>query len=379
MMQGKTGGVNRQLELLFTTGTMTGLSDAQLLNRFAQTRDSLSELAFGELINRHGPMVFSVCRQILRDSHDADDAFQATFLVLVRRAHAIRVGESLAPWLYSVAYRTARRAGAAASRYRLGKVELIHDLETSPEDAYKLDLRPMLYEELGRLPGKYRAPIVLCHLEGKTHEEAARLLSWPVGTLSGRLSRGRQLLRSRLERRGVTAPSVIFSAPWLVGSRSVVTTRLVERTLTAATRFAAAQSISTSVLSLTQGVLRTMLLRKLGTISFAILILGSISGAGVWAHRPSAPTSQPSREAEPASVSTQNSGATPAANPNAAPRSKPQTPAGSQSIAADSRLADCPLTGCDDAPPYCPITLATNALTRMIGHFHVQSVSVPSK
>ena len=191
-----------------------------------------------------------------------------TFLVLVRKARSIQVRESLAPWLYSVAYRTAQRARALASRYRHEGVEQVEALGCPPEDSYHLDLRPLLHEELDRLPDKYRAPIVLCHLEGKTHEEAARLLHWPIGTVSGRLSRGRELLKSRLERRGVAVPSAIFSASSLNLAQSIPIS-LVESTLTAAIRFAAAQSVSTSVLALTHGVLRTMFLNKLKTVSLA--------------------------------------------------------------------------------------------------------------
>src|ERR1700723_589819 len=110
MISGKTSSVVRQLDALWTSGSLTGMSDAQLLGRFAEAHDSTAESAFRELINRHGPMVMGVCRQIVRHPHDADDAFQATFLVLVRKARSIRVGESLAPWLYGVAYRTAHRA-----------------------------------------------------------------------------------------------------------------------------------------------------------------------------------------------------------------------------------------------------------------------------
>jgi RNA polymerase sigma factor (sigma-70 family) len=376
MIRGKAGGVSRHLEVLWTSGTMTGLSDAQLLSRFAQARDATGELAFGELVRRHGPMVWGVCRQILRHAHDAEDAFQATFLVLVRKARSIRAGETLAPWLYSVACRTARRARAIASRHRPGAEEPIRDVEASPEDAYKLDLRPLLHEELGRLPDKYRAPIVLCHLEGKTHEDAARLLSWPVGTVSGRLSRGRQLLRSRLERRGVAVPSVIFSASWLTGPPSIVATPLVEGTLKAATRFAAAQSVSTSVLSLTQGVLKTMLLHKLKTVSLAVVLVGALSGgAGVWAHLTSVPTGQPPREGQPAAVSSPNTEATPALNPNPAPQTRPQSQADSQPLVADDCPSDCPVTRSDDCRTYCPITMATNALKRTIGYFHEPSVA----
>jgi len=283
MTQGKIGSVERQLEVLWASGTLTGLSDAQLLCRFTDARDATAESAFKELVDRHGPMVRGVCRHILRHTHDADDAFQATFLVLVRKARSIQVRESLAPWLYGVAYRTAQRARASASRYRQGGVDEVEALGVPAEDSYHLDLRPLLHEELDRLPDKYRAPIVLCHLEGKTHEQAAQLLHWPIGTVSGRLSRGRELLKSRLERRGLAVPSASFSASSLNLVQSIPLS-LVESTLTAATRFAAAQSVSTSVLALTHGVLRTMFLNKLKTVSLAFLLFGAVTGGlGVWA------------------------------------------------------------------------------------------------
>jgi RNA polymerase sigma factor (sigma-70 family) len=299
MIECKKGFVERQLEVLWTSGTLTGLSDAQLLCRFTDAQGATAESAFAELIDRHGPMVRGVCQQILRHSHDADDAFQATFLVLVRKARSIQVRESLAPWLYGVAYRTAQRARATASRYRQEGVEQVEALGVPPEDSYHLDLRPLLHEELDRLPDKYRAPIVLCHLEGKTHEQAAQLLHWPVGTVSGRLSRGRELLKSRLERRGLAVPSVIFSASSLNLAQSVPKS-LIESTLIAATRFAAAQSVSNSVLSLAQGVLRIMFLNKLKTVSLALLLFGAVtSGVGVWARWTPGAAKQPDQGAEP--------------------------------------------------------------------------------
>jgi RNA polymerase sigma factor (sigma-70 family) len=381
MFPRKPGRVSRPIEVLWTSGTMAGLSDAQLLSRFVQTRDVTGELAFSELVQRHGPMVLGVCRQIVRHSQDADDAFQATFLILVRKAASIRVGESLAPWLYSVACRTARRARSAAARYRPAPAEPIPDRHALPEENVSTrDLRPLLHEELGRLPGKYRAPIVLCHLEGKTHEEAARLLRWPVGTVSGRLSRGRRLLRSRLERRGVTVPSAVLSAAWLIRSRSVLTSPLVEHTVRAATGFAAAHipavsvsvSVSASVLSLTQGVLKTMLLRKLGTITLAVVLLGAVSGgAGVWAHW----TTPLPPHTVPAAVSTQSQ------SPNPASQTQPQPSADSHSqpLVADCEPSDCPLTGADSPRTYCPISMAAHALGRMFGQPHEQTVSTSTR
>jgi HlyD family secretion protein len=369
MIQRKSGRRSSELEVLWTTGTMTGLSDAQLLTRFTQARDSTGELAFRELIQRHGPMVLAVCRQVLRHSHDVDDAFQATFLVLVRRAHSIRVGESVGPWLCCVAYRTAQRARAVSSRYRPGNEEQLQNAEDSPGDAdpFKVDLRPLLYEELGRLPERYRAPIVLCHLEGKTHEQAARLLDWPVGTLSARLSRGRQLLRAKLQRRGV-------QVHWLSGSNSLVSTSLVECAIKTAVQFSAAQTVSISVLSLMHGVLRTMLLRRL-TMTAAVLLLGTISGGAiVVAHRHSSLTGDQSREGNPASVSSENAEAAPVPSPTPSSRSNSQSQVNSETFVAERSPQDCsddcPLTRADGPPPWCPITMATNAITNMIDHFH---------
>jgi RNA polymerase sigma factor (sigma-70 family) len=292
MVEEKGGFVGRQLEVLWTSGTLTGMSDAQLVSRFTGVRDTTAETAFRELVHRHGPMVMGVCRQILRRTQDAEDAFQATFLILVRKARSIHVRESLAPWLYSVAYRTAQRARATASRFRQGESEQLEAIKAAPEDITQFDLRPLLHEELGRLPDKYRSPIVLCHLEGKSHEEAARALNWPIGTVSGRLSRGRELLKSRLERRGVAVGSTMLAGSnWNV--IQPLPESLVESTLTAAAQFASAQAVSTSVQSLTNGVLKAMLLNKLKTVSLAILVMGAASGgAFAWARRiPESPSS----------------------------------------------------------------------------------------
>ncbi|HKI18194.1 MAG TPA: sigma-70 family RNA polymerase sigma factor, partial [Isosphaeraceae bacterium] len=284
MTQANAGKVMRELEVLWTSGTLSGLSDAQLLGRFtAGGAQDAGGSAFRELVHRHGPIVMGVCRQILRHSHDADDAFQATFLVLVRKARSIQVRDSLAPWLYKVAYRTAMRARASASRYRVTDIEQADVIEGSADEAYQLDVRPLLQEELGRLPEKYRSPIVLCHLEGRSHEEAARILSWPVGTVSGRLSRGRQLLRSRLERRGVAVSSAMVSSSLLDSSRVVPPNSLVDSVVGAATG-SASTTVSASVLTLTQGVLKAMLLNKLKATALVFLFVGAISGgAGVWA------------------------------------------------------------------------------------------------
>src|SRR5262249_38884073 len=154
---------------------------------------------------RHGPMVLGVCRRALADPGEVEDAFQATFLVLVRRARSVRAGDSLGRWLYGVARRVAAKSRARSQRSRARSTPLaVEPAAPDPDSsADRIGLLAALDEEGGRLPEKYRAPVVLCHLEGLTHAEAAARLRWPVGTVSGRLSRARGLLRDRLVRRGL--------------------------------------------------------------------------------------------------------------------------------------------------------------------------------
>jgi RNA polymerase sigma factor (sigma-70 family) len=370
---GKAGAAGRQLEVLWTSGTLTGLSDSQLLSRYVDAggRDAMAEAAFRELVNRHGPMVLAVCRQLLKRPHDADDAFQATFLVLVRKARSIRVDESLAPWLCGVAYRVARRARDVAARYRpIDSVPTEESSRSPADDAYQFDLRPLLHEELARLPGKFRDVIVLCHLEGKSLVEAARELRWPVGTVSSRLSRGRRLLRSRLERRGLEVAPAMLAANWLAGTPAAVAPTLLESTVTAAIGFATGPAVPALVLSLTHGVLRTMWLRKVKTISLAVLLIGATSGSlGVWAHWPSAMSKSPDRSHAAAPAFAPADSGTPARDAGSAPQPA-QPPSHSQSAGDDVRLTDCP-AGTDDCPPaYCPISMAANAVSRVIGYFH---------
>src|SRR5262245_44802836 len=181
------------------------VTDAELLRRFVQQRDAA---AFELLLRRHERMVFDVCRRLMRDVTDAEDVFQATFLTLVCKAHTIARGQSVAAWLHRVACRAARRAAALRAR-RLTVERPTADLPAVAAEGNPLalvlrgELVPVLHEELGKLPERYRAPLVLCYLEGKTYAEGARQLGCPLGTLSIRLKRGRDLLRQRLARRGL--------------------------------------------------------------------------------------------------------------------------------------------------------------------------------
>jgi RNA polymerase sigma factor (sigma-70 family) len=183
-------------------------SDEMLLDRYLSGGEGDADEAFRELMFRHGPMVLAVCRQALNGSHDAEDAFQATFLTLARKAATIRDRRYLAGWLCNVAHRIAvrNRGAGARRRAREARVLAMADAVRPSEQenqASREELRPLVQEEVRLLPEKYRAPVVLSYFEGKSNEEVAELLKWPVGTVKGRLSRAREMLRSRLKRRGL--------------------------------------------------------------------------------------------------------------------------------------------------------------------------------
>jgi RNA polymerase sigma factor (sigma-70 family) len=264
-------------------------TDAQLLQRFVAQRD---EAAFEALVRAHGPMVFSVCRRVLHDGHDAEDAFQATFLVLVRKAGAIADPALLGNWLYGVAHRTAVNLRRQLARRRTSGQPPPDLPAADPEpDVVWRDLRPLLDEEVCRLPGKYRAPVVLCYLQGKTYEEAGRHLGCPKGTVATRLARARELLHNRLSRRGL-APSAALAALGAGHAAQAVVPAALERSavrigIRAATgRATAADGISAQVASLTESVVRAMFLTRVKTAVALLLTLGTLgAGAGVLAYQ----------------------------------------------------------------------------------------------
>jgi len=273
----------RELRTLFRLGAVGTLGDAQLLEAFLSRRGEEAEDAFAVVVERHGPMVLRVCRRILTDTNDADDAFQVTFLVLARKARVIARRERLANWLYGVAVRTAKevRKSAARRRAREGQVDDITRAE-SPGKQDIEELRLVIDDELSRLPDSFRAPVVLCDLEGKTQKEAARLLGVPVGTVSSRLSRGRNQLRRRLIRRGLALPGGGLAAVPLRGATpAVVPPALAASTARAAARFAIEGSLAGTVpaclATITEGVLRTMLLAKLTSKGITLCAILSLS------------------------------------------------------------------------------------------------------
>jgi RNA polymerase sigma-70 factor (ECF subfamily) len=254
------------------------LADRHLLERFVATRD---EAAFATLVQRHGPMLLAVCRRLLPDAHEAEDAFQATFLVLVHKAGSIRQPERLGPWLHGVACRTAAQARQAA-RHRARTRQTAARPDGDPAvEVLDRELRQVLDEEVDRLAPKFRAPLVLFYLEGKTTEEVAHQLGCPKGTVLSRLARGRERLQRRLVRRGV-APAVGLLAGTLAeqAAPAAVPAALAQQTVQAAVDGA----LSATVTALTKGVLRTMLLTKLKIAGVVLLtVLAAVALTGVCA------------------------------------------------------------------------------------------------
>ena len=282
-----------------------GLTDGQLLTDYVSRRD---EAALEALVRRHGPMVWGVCRRVLPDFHDAEDAFQTAFLVFVRKAASIASRELLANWLYGVAHQTALKARATAARRkgRERQVTQMPEPAAAEQDLWR-DLQPLLDEELSRLPDKYRAVIVLCDLEGKTRKETARQLGVPEGTVAGWLARARARLAKRLTQRGIAVSGGGAFALLLAQqvASAGVPTSVVSSTINAATLYAAGQAatsgaISAQVTALTEGMLKAMVLTKLKVVSVVLLVVATLSGAaGVIYRTQAAPA--PIKEKQPAS------------------------------------------------------------------------------
>jgi RNA polymerase sigma factor (sigma-70 family) len=289
--------VVRQFESLFDSGPVSGLTDRQLLERFTAGPGPAAEAAFTALVGRHGPMVSGLCRQLLVDEHHAEDAFQAVFLVLARKAPVIRDPDLLGNWLYGVTLRTARNARLRLARQR--KNEVVDPMRyaefrsgaaavVEPSDARTLsrEQAEALHEEIDRLPGSFRLPLVCCYFEGLTLEEASRRLQSPVGTVGSRLARAREKLRRGLARRGLV-PSVALAVALSPRSvRAAVPYQLSDATTRAAIEFAAQSATGASVSPfakvLASEVLRAMLIHKLRFVcTIALFITALATGAAL--------------------------------------------------------------------------------------------------
>jgi RNA polymerase sigma factor (sigma-70 family) len=277
-----TAGLGKILDhLRKTVGPADGaaLTDRELLACFAGARD---ETAFAQLVARHGSMVLGVCRRVLHHEQDAEDAFQATFLILARKAGSIGWADTAAPWLYEVARRTALEARSCIVRRRIRE----NQVQEMPEPALAApepdDWRPVLDEELSRLPEKYRVAVVLCELEGRPRSEAAQLLGVPEGTLSWRLAKARKMLAARLGRRGVTLSGA------LVPATVAMSPTLVSLTVKVALLVAAGLGETSVPVALMKGVLKSMFVAKLKLLA-GLLVVAVALGAGGFAYQTGKP------------------------------------------------------------------------------------------
>jgi RNA polymerase sigma factor (sigma-70 family) len=282
MANGCASAAFRRVAQVFREGTFAGMPDGEILGRFVASRD---EAAFELLLRRHGPMVRNVCRQTLFDPHDVEDAFQATFLALVCKAGSLRVEGSLGPWLYRVASRIAARARANRRRRneREGARESLPE-PTSRDDADCGELTRVVHEELARLPERLRAPLVLCYLEGMTHELAARQLRCPVGTVRSRLARARALLQQRMARRGLATSGAALAGALESTARAAalppqVARSLIQAAAQVASGIAAIRGgigVSASVAVLLEGVLNVMRVKKIASLAAVLVAVGAL-------------------------------------------------------------------------------------------------------
>ncbi len=289
-------GILRQIGTLFDAGPSGLLADSELLDRFLSREGGDAEAAFGALVDRHGPMVLGVCRRVLRDPDDAQDAFQATFLVLARKAGRIGRPERLASWLYGVASRTAMKARATAARRRRHERARAESVAEGRRDDHEgRELRAVLDEEITRLPEKYREPVVLCHLEGMSRERASAQLRCPEGTVGVRLMRARERLRAGLARRGFAVAAGALAVDLGSEASAAVPSSLVAATAAAGTAFksgriAAAGVVPARAATLARGVLRTMFIERTLMVAPAVVLVGvAAAGAGYLATKPQEP------------------------------------------------------------------------------------------
>jgi RNA polymerase sigma factor (sigma-70 family) len=284
MPTGQTNPVLRFVRKLAAAERTSRLSDRELLQCFLVQGD---EGAFAALVRRHGPMVLSLCRRVLHSEHDAEDAFQATFLILSRKAASLRPEQSLGGWLHAVTSRIAHKALVAAARRRDHERAAFDKQVADPLSEITLrEAHEILHRELARLPDKFRLPLVLCYLEGLTRDEAARQLRWSASTLKSRLEQARDRLRSRLASRGLLFSGALLASLFSEQTTlAAVPTVLANSTIKAATLFAAGPAaaagvVSAKVVALTEGGLRTMFLTKVAKIAAAAVLVLGIVGAG---------------------------------------------------------------------------------------------------
>ena len=330
MANGTISSSLKHLRDLFGGGTATGLSDTELMARYAETHDGP---AFAALLTRHGPMVAATCRAVLRNHHDVEDAFQATFLVLARKAGSVRAGDYLGGWLHRVAYRAAVQLNIEAKRRRR------HESESSAMDhvpdkttpALDFDVRSILHNAIDRLPSSQRLPVVLCDLEGLTYEQAAGQLHVSVPTLYHRLAKGRTRLRDRLLRRGVTGAAVGAAIEL---SHASATAAVPSSWVQAAVAAATGGPTPALVATLTHSIIRSLLMSRLKLASITVLAMAALISAGMI-------TVRAARLDDPKSIPPASSTAQAANQPKPADDTKHQP--GTLTIEARDLLTDAPV------------------------------------
>jgi RNA polymerase sigma factor (sigma-70 family) len=282
MARVRNDGALREIDRLFGEGTLAGLSDTGLVERYVAHRD---ELAFEGLVRRHGPMVLGICRRVLDDPNDADDAFQAAFLLLARKARSIRENGCVGAWLHRVAWRIALQLKSDAARRRdqerraAERAAVGASMASSP---WHDDTAAVIHEEIDRLPDRYRRPVVLCYLEELTYQQAADQLRWSEATTRGRLARARELLRARLTRRGVTLATAGLTLPagTLPSPAATVPAALLQSAVRAARHIVLGESaaVSTTTIVLMKQAARTMMIARLKAIASAAFVVAALTG-----------------------------------------------------------------------------------------------------
>jgi RNA polymerase sigma factor (sigma-70 family) len=283
----------RALESLFDAGALGGLTDGELLDCFQSSRETLGHEAFRVLVERHGPMVLGLCRSLVRDPHEADDAFQATFLVLVRKAESIKRRDTIGPWLHGVAGRVARRARDRTVRRQRREIEANEQIPCLVKPAADTPaVEAIIHDEIARLSEAFRAPLVLCCLEGLSYDQAAHRLGLTEPTLRGRLHRARKQLASRLRRHGITAGAVASPHEPFRLSLPLVPSSLVESTVQFSVRWSSvagllsgATIIPDSIAGLAQGVIKSMLLQSIKLVGIGVVLVAGVMGTVVVARQ----------------------------------------------------------------------------------------------
>jgi RNA polymerase sigma-70 factor (ECF subfamily) len=285
--------IPRSLRTLLHGGTITGLTDGQLIERFALREVETAEAAFAALVERHGPMVLHTSLAVLGDEHEAHDAFQTTFLILANKARSLWVQDSLGPWLHRVAYHAAARARLAASRRRVAEQKAAERVPERAETSTWDDLTDAIHEEIVRLPERYRVPVVLCDLEERPYDEAARHIGCPVGTVKSRLARGRERLRQRLTRRGFADRAGMLATGFhAAAAKSALPASLTRDTICLAIGRVAAGSPPVSIAVLMKEALRAMIKKPWGSMVSTMLVIAIVSiGASAFILRGSGPQS----------------------------------------------------------------------------------------